>query len=377
MAAQQPLKNEAAWLTSEKAYPLQVKEAPFPEPVGDEIIIKVGAIAVNPVDYVLQESAFYPLPYPWILGTDIAGHIHALGPSADTTIFRPGDPVLALTPGFDARDPAGGAFQRFVRQRPPLVARIPPGLPLADACVVPLATGTAAAGLFEDGFLGLRLPSAIPAVTTGAGVEGGGEGEGDGGKEGGNEKDKEVLLVWGAASSVGSCAVQLARCAGYEVWGVAGEANAGYVVDGLGAARAFDYRAEGVVDGIVEAFVGRRFAGVFDAVSVGGAVEACVEVAARVGTEGRRFVASVRWLPEGLKDNLPEGVEAKWMWGSMSGKTEVGPAVFGTFLPKALEDGRFKCMPRPEVVGEGLESLQKACDVLKGGVSAKKIVVTL
>ncbi|OMP82086.1 Zinc-binding alcohol dehydrogenase domain-containing protein cipB [Diplodia seriata] len=357
MATTTQPKNEAAWLTSEKAYPLEVKEAPFPEPVDDEIIIKVGAVAVNPVDWFLQETAFYPLSYPWILGTDAAGTVHAVGP--DQHAYAVGDRVLALTPGFDTKEASGGAFQRYVKQRPPLVTKLPSNVSFADAAVLPLATGTAAAGLFEKAHMGLRLPFVDAAEK----------------KE--DKGEKEVLLVWGAASSVGSCAVQLARAAGYEVWGVASGANAGYTTEALGAARAFDYRDEGVVGKIVAAFEGRRFAGIFDAASVGGAVEACVEIAGRVKAEGRRYVASVRMLPEEVKARLPEGVEANWMWGSMSAKTEVGPAVFERFLPKALEDGRMKCLPRPEVVGEGLGSLQKAFDVLKGGVSAKKLVVTL
>ncbi|KAB2577996.1 Dehydrogenase orsE [Lasiodiplodia theobromae] len=351
--------NQAAWLTAEKAYPLEVKEAAFPVPVGDEIVIKVSAIAINPVDWVLQETAFYPLPYPWILGNDVAGTVHTTGPTQTT--YAPGDRVLGLAPGFDTKDSAGGGFQRYVKLEPPLVTPLPPTIPFADAAVLPLATGTAAAGLFEAEHMALRLPSAEARKEMEAKAE----------------KEREVLLVWGAASSVGSCAAQLARNAGYEVWGVASAANAGYVREGLGAARAFDYRAEGVVGEILRAFEGRRFAGIFDATSVNGAIEACVEIAAKVETDGRRFVSSVRWLPDGLKGNLPEGVECNWMWGSMSKKTAVGPAVFEQFLPKALEDGRFKCLPRPEVVGEGLESLQKACDVLKGGVSAKKVVVTL
>ncbi|KAL1640445.1 hypothetical protein SLS58_006943 [Diplodia intermedia] len=346
--ATQP-KNEAAWLTSEKAYPLEVKEAPFPEPVGDEIIIKVGAVAVNPVEYV----PFHPNGRT---ENDAAGTVHAIGP--DQHAYAVGDRVLALTPGFDTKEASGGAFQRYVKQRPPLVTKLPPNVSFADAAVLPLATGTATAGLFEKEHMGLRLPFVDAAAAEEKG-------------------EKEVLLVWGTASSVGSCAAQLARNAGYEVWGVASAANATYTTEGLGTARAFDYRDEGVVAKIVEAFEGRRFAGIFDAASVGGAIEACVEIAGKVKTDGRRFISSVRFLPEELKGKLPEGVECGWMWGSMSGKTAVGPVVFEQFLPKALEDGRVKCMPRPEVVGEGLENLQKAFDILKGGVSAKKLVVTL
>lgn len=44
-------------------------------------------------------------------------------------------------------------------------------------------------------------------------------------------------------------------------------------------------------------------------------------------------------------------------------------------MPKALENGRLKTKPNPEVVGKGLQDIQHAVDVLKEGVSAKKIIV--
>ncbi len=45
-------------------------------------------------------------------------------------------------------------------------------------------------------------------------------------------------------------------------------------------------------------------------------------------------------------------------------------------MPKALELGQLKCLPRPEVVGQGLESLNLACELGRKGVSGKKIVVS-
>jgi hypothetical protein len=52
-------------------------------------------------------------------------------------------------------------------------------------------------------------------------------------------------------------------------------------------------------------------------------------------------------------------------------------AIYGGFLPKALESGIYKPAPKAVVVGKGLESLQGALERLKAGVSATKIVVTL
>ena len=55
---------------------------------------------------------------------------------------------------------------------------------------------------------------------------------------------------------------------------------------------------------------------------------------------------------------------------------EVGEAIFGKFLPQALAAGKFLASPKPEIVGNGLQSLQDALKAQKAGVSAKKIVVT-
>jgi len=55
----------------------------------------------------------------------------------------------------------------------------------------------------------------------------------------------------------------------------------------------------------------------------------------------------------------------------------VGKAVFENFLPKALEEGKYVAAPEPLVIGKGLELVQEAFEVLKKGVSAKKVVVSL
>ena len=56
---------------------------------------------------------------------------------------------------------------------------------------------------------------------------------------------------------------------------------------------------------------------------------------------------------------------------------EASDAVWGKWVPGALEDGSLKCKPDPLVVGQGLDKIQEACDKLAAGVSAKKIVVEL
>ena len=64
-------------------------------------------------------------------------------------------------------------------------------------------------------------------------------------------------------------------------------------------------------------------------------------------------------------------------YGSWLKDTEVGPAIRHKWVPEALANGSLKCKPDPNVVGQGLEKIQEACDSMKGGVSAMKLVVEL
>ncbi|KAK5113421.1 hypothetical protein LTR85_010849 [Meristemomyces frigidus] len=71
------------------------------------------------------------------------------------------------------------------------------------------------------------------------------------------------------------------------------------------------------------------------------------------------------------------GIRTKFIFGETLIETEVGKLIYEDFLLAALEDGSFVAAPEPLVVGHGLEDVQKAFDMQKKGVSAKKVVVTL
>lgn len=70
--------NHAAWLET-RSTPLMVHNAPFPSPGEDEIVVKNACVAINPVDYKLQDWDFMNLRYPAILGCEVAGEIVAIG----------------------------------------------------------------------------------------------------------------------------------------------------------------------------------------------------------------------------------------------------------------------------------------------------------
>ena len=84
--------NAAAWIVEAKSNPLQVKEAPYSSPEADEVVIKNGAFAINPVDWKLQDYNMFPQNYPTIFGEDVAGEVVEVG--GDVKDVKKGDRVI-------------------------------------------------------------------------------------------------------------------------------------------------------------------------------------------------------------------------------------------------------------------------------------------
>jgi NADPH:quinone reductase-like Zn-dependent oxidoreductase len=238
------------------------------------------------------------------------------------------------------------AFQEYTILQTNMVSRLPDHISFERAAVIPLGLSTAACGLFQDSHLNLRLPTEPARPKTG-----------------------ETLLVWGGASSVGSNAIQLAVAAGYEVITTASPKNFGYVKS-LGASQSFDYTSPNVVADLVAAFKTKPLAGAMDCIGAA-AWEACVEVVS--ASKDNKFVATTK----GGFPTPPADITMKSLFGTTLKDNHVGKAIYQDFLPKALASGAFVPAPEPFVVGHGLESVQAAVDLLKKGVSARKIVVTL
>ncbi len=367
--------NTAAWLPAKHAR-LEVGPAPYTPPAEGEIVVENHAVAINPLDWILQLVGyviFRWIDYPFVLGADLAGEVVEVG--AGVSRFRVGDRVLAHAVGTDKRRnrAAEGSFQRYTVVLAHLAAPIPDTLAYEDAAVLPLGLSTAACGLFQTDHLALTHPStgAVPAGQT--------------------------VLVWGGSTSVGSNAIQLAAAAGYDVVTTASPKNADYAT-ALGASRVFDYRSPTVVDEIVQALAGRTLAG---AIAVGaGSTDPCLDVVGRC--EGPRLLATASTAVsfDGLPDRpgrelVPlllrlaaasaatairsrrRRVRVKSIFGSTLMDNEVGKAIYVDFLPAALAEGRYVAAPPPHVVGTGLEDIQAALDLHKRGVSASKVVVRL
>ncbi|KAI1633770.1 chaperonin 10-like protein [Biscogniauxia mediterranea] len=308
------LSNTAAYLSAVRE-PLAPREAPYLQPGPNEVVIRNHAIALNPL--------------PIILGSDVAGEVVAVGSEA-TSRFSVGDRIVGLV---------DQGFQEHPTVKTHLASHLPSHVSYEQASALPLALITASVGLFGKGYLELQHPSVKPKPT---------------GKS---------LLIWGGATSVGSCAIQAAVSAGYEVITTASPKNFEYVKK-LGASYVFDFRSPTVQDDIISLGLMLK--------AKQSVTNACLDVASKV--DGVKFISMAMSAP----DKLTGGVDAKFIIAfDIKTDLELGNVIFRDYLPNALSSGKFTPAPPAEVIGEGLKALQEGLDTLQKGVSAKKLVVTM
>ncbi|NMO14424.1 zinc-binding alcohol dehydrogenase family protein [Pyxidicoccus fallax] len=193
-------------LPIEHAQSLIDVELPTPKPTGRDLLVRVEAISVNPVDVKVRAGAD-PKGQDKVLGWDAAGTVLAVGP--DATLFKPGDEVF-YAGSLDR--PGTNSEQHLVDER--IVGRKPKSLSFAEAAALPLTSITAWELLFDR--LGIRR---------------------------GKPVDAGSVLILGGAGGVGSIAIQLARrLTGLNVIATASRPETQTWVRGLGAHHVVDHR---------------------------------------------------------------------------------------------------------------------------------------
>ena len=345
-----PPSNRASWLMTKQAPANIVDSAPYTSPSRDEIVIKTKAIALNPADVIIQKRGILLKEYPAILGCDVSGEVVEIHPSL-ADVYAIGDRVTGAARCMERKDGrfCYSAFQEYVVLKLPYIAKIPKDVAYEDAAVFPLGINTAASCLFMDETLGLKAPSMDITEDT----------------------QSKTLLVWGASSSVGSCGVQMATQAGYKVVGVASKRNHD-MIRSLGASMCFDQGDPTLIDNSVAYLSDKEVVGAFDAINSDLALNSICEILDRSG--GKKLVASV--VP-GAEEKATKGVKIVTNFATSNmARNELGKAIW-QWLEKAMEENRIKYMPQSEVVGEGLEHVQDAIDLLAKGVSAKKLIVLI
>jgi NADPH:quinone reductase-like Zn-dependent oxidoreductase len=159
--------NTAAWLTAAKATPLEVKEAPYTSPGENEILIKNGAVAINPVDWALQArgNALFPwVQYPTTLGEDVAGQVVEVGNGVSR--FKIGDRVLGMATGMTPENPKNSelAFQAYTILQSNMAAQIPSTLSYESACVIPMGYLSQRVACFRKTCWHLSIPLSIQSL---------------------------------------------------------------------------------------------------------------------------------------------------------------------------------------------------------------------
>jgi NADPH:quinone reductase-like Zn-dependent oxidoreductase len=184
--------------------PLQIQAVPVPRVQRQQVLIKVMASSVNPLDakIALGQGGHARQPLPAVLGIDVAGVIIEVG--ADVQSFTAGDQVFAMAGGVGAHQ---GSHAQYIAVDADLIALKPSNMSMAEAAALPLIFITAWEGLVDRA-----------RVSAG-----------------------QQVLIQGGAGGVGHIAVQIAKAMGAEVFATASAANR-HVIEGLGAV-AIDYRA--------------------------------------------------------------------------------------------------------------------------------------
>ncbi|PNP73417.1 hypothetical protein FNYG_13244 [Fusarium nygamai] len=333
--------NTAAWLPG-VGKPLEVRPADIPAPGEGELLIEVKAVAAQPAEYKIQDGVLpFPLSYPTIVGLSFSGVVVKVGSAVAR--FKVGDRVVTNSAGTIRNDSRFGAYQRYALTTQELTAKIG-DLSFETASSISNLYGAASA-LFLH--LQLEKPSGMPT----------------------SDKKAEKVLIWGASSSFGAYATQLAVEAGYTVVGVASARNA-ELVQSFGAAHFVDRASPGTLQELIAL-------GPFKAVLAAADTAQDQEViAAMLAAHGGGSFLSTMGLRPGV--TLPPGVSGhfaqfiddyldpenreftKWLWWQ--------------YLENALQSEKLKLLP-VRVVG-GLSQVQVAWDLLKQGkVSGQRLVI--
>ena len=319
---------------------MELRDVPAPRPGPGEVLIKVGAAGLNPVDYKMRQGKLRVLfrpRLPFIAGCELAGTV--VGTGAGPTHFAEGDRVYSRV---DA--PALGAFADFVCVPQELVALMPQSLGFVEAAGLPLAGLTALQALRDE----LRI------------------------------QPGSRLFISGGAGGVGTLAIQLGKYFGADVTTTASPRGAA-LVRRLGADHVVDYTREEFPDTL------RGFDAALDAVG-GGSLRGIFRVLKRGGS-----VVSVAGIPEpqtALKDLHASRALAVLFWiislGVRLRARRYGVSYRYLFMHASGEDLRFLA----RLIDDGkigpvvdttypLVRIAEAFAQLEAGSAKGKIVVTM
>lgn len=241
---------------------LKFEQATQPEPKAGEVLVRVHAAGVNPMDWKIRSGvmkAFWPQKFPYIPGADLAGVIERVG--ADVTAFQVGQEVFGSS--------SQGSYTQYAIAPISTIALKPKNLSFHEAATIPVGATTAWQGLFDHGHL---------------------------------QKGQRVLIL-GGSGGVGLFAVQFARWKGAQVLSTTSTRNVDFVRS-LGAETVIDYSKVRVedeihdVDLVFDTVGGGALASVLPTLKRGGRLVTIAgqpdeTKASQLGVQASRFAAQI------------------------------------------------------------------------------------
>ena len=312
--------------------PLELTELPRPEPARGEVLVRIAASGLNPLDTKIRAGAagHAKHPLPAVLGIDMAGVVEAVGAGVER--LKAGDQVYGMTGGVGGLQ---GSLAQYASVDADLLALKPSNLSMREAAALPLAFITAYSGIVDRAHL----------------------------------QAGQTVLVHGGAGGVGYVSVQLALALDAKVFTTVSERDRS-VVEALGA-RPIDYRAQSVEQYVQSATDGVGFDLVVDTVG-GTTLDASFAAVRHFG----HVVSALGWgthalAPLSFREATYSGVFT--LHALLSGK---GRAHHGEMLRVAArlaEENRLA--PRLDARRFDLGTAQLAYEALADGSARGKVVV--
>lgn len=189
---------------------IRVGDLPDPKPTGAQVLVRVGAASVNPIDtYIRGGMVPGELPKPYIVGSDLAGVVEAVGP--DATRFQVGDRVWGANQGVLGRQ---GTFAELAAIDEQWLYPTPDGVSDEQAAAMALVGITACLGLVDEA----------------------------------NLKPSETIVVNGGSGALGSTVIQMAKALGAQVVATTSGPEKAAYCQSLGADHVLDYRTDNVAE---------------------------------------------------------------------------------------------------------------------------------
>ncbi|KAK4895013.1 hypothetical protein LTR27_006880 [Elasticomyces elasticus] len=296
--------NMKALILDASARTANIQDIPQPSPGPNDLLVRVQAIGLNPIDPLYVSSPLAPSSQTRVIGSDFAGSITSLGPSVpSSSTLRIGDHVSGFLQGACSTNPRPGAFAEYLCVPWDLVWKLPDEMGAEEAAGVSLVALTAAQGVWYC--LGLRAPFEYDREEKWAEHP---EWRGFQSRDTAWEKELK-FFVYGASTSVGLFAAQFVRlsCEGsgrrIKLFGAAGKGKHELLKqEPYGYDHLVDYRDPDWDQQIRSLAGGEGIDYVYDCISEGSSV---ARASSTLNKHGRSMVVRSRAGGAWTANNLP------------------------------------------------------------------------